>query len=78
MAQALAEKLQHNGPSEKGESGLCHKEGSWQVRQSRFCQKEKSRLSRSPDREVRDRQDEHKQHLGEKEGDQSRSMERKG
>ena len=30
----------------------CHKVSSWQVRQSRLCQKEKSHVSRSPIREV--------------------------
>ena len=49
--QNAAEKLEHTGPAEKKEWPQCHKESSWQVRQSRLCQKgkEQSRLSRAPD-----------------------------
>ena len=52
MAQASAEKLEHTGPAEKKGWPQCHREDSWQVRQSRSCQKEneQSRLSRVPDR----------------------------
>ena len=55
----------------------CHRESSWQVRQSRLCQKEKeqSRQYRVPDREVGETLGEKKQ--SEKERDQSRSMKRK-
>ena len=58
----------------------CHREGSWQGRQSHSCQKEKeqSRLSRAPDHEGAESQGGREPHLGESEGDQSRSMERKG
>ena len=58
----------------------CHRESSWQERRSRPCQKEKeqSRLSRVPNHEGRESQDGRKPHLGESEGDQSESMERKG
>ena len=57
----------------------CHKESSWQVRWSRPCQKEKeqSRLSRVPDHEGGESQGGREPHLGESEGDQSESMERK-
>ena len=58
----------------------CHRESSWQELQSRLCQKEKeqSRLSKAPDHEGEDSQGGREPHLGEKEGDQSKSMERKG
>ena len=58
----------------------CHKESSWQERRSRPCQKEKeqSRLSRVPDYEGGESQDGREPHLGEKEGDQSESMEWEG
>ena len=47
----------------------CHRESSWQVRQSRLCQKEKeqSRQSRAPDCEWEESQDEREPHYGEKE-----------
>ena len=47
-------KTEHTGPAKRRDWSQCHKKSSWQVRQSRFCQKEKekSRLSRPPDREV--------------------------
>ena len=50
----------------------CHRERSWQVRQRRLCQKEKeqSRQSRSPDREMGESQGEREPHLSEREGDQ--------
>ena len=53
---------------------------SWQVRQSRLCQneKEQSRQSRAPDRKGGESLGEQEPHLGEKEGDQSESTERKG
>ena len=40
----------------------CHRESSWQVRRSRLCQKQKerSRLSRVPDRKVGESRDERK------------------
>ena len=52
MAQASAEKLEHIGLIEKKGWPQWHRESSWQVRQSRLCQKgkEQSRLSRAPDR----------------------------
>ena len=58
----------------------CHRESSWQVHRSRFCQKEKeqSRQSRVPDHEGGESQDGREPHLGEKEGNQSESMEWKG
>ena len=57
-----------------------HGESSWQERRSRSCQKEKeqSRLSRESDHEGGESQDGPEPHLGEKEGDQSESMEWKG
>ena len=58
----------------------CHRESSWQVRQSRLCQEEKeqSRLSRVPDHEGGESQGGREPHLGEREKDQSGSMKRKG
>ena len=54
MVQASAEKLEHIGPAKRKEWPQHHRESSWQVHQSRFFQKEKeqSRQSRVPDREV--------------------------
>ena len=58
----------------------CHRESNWQVCRSRPCQKEKeqSRLSRVPDHEEGESQGGREPHLGEREGDQSGSMKRKG
>ena len=69
IAQASAEKLEHTGPAEKERK-----------RRSRPCQKEKeqSRLSRVSDHEGGESQGERKPHLGEREGDQSESMEWEG
>ena len=80
MAQASAEKLKHTGPAEKKEWPQCHRESSWQVRRSRRYQKEKeqSHLSRVPDHEAGESQGDREPHLGESEGDQSESMDRKG
>ena len=77
MAQASAEKL---GLPERKEWPQCHIESSWQERRSRLCQKEKeqSRLSRVPDHEGGESQGGREPHLGEREGDQSESMEWKG
>ena len=57
-----------------------HRESSWQERWSRPCLKEKeqSRLSRVPVHEGGESQGGRELHLGEKEGDHSESMERKG
>ena len=57
----------------------CHRESRWQVRQSRLCHKEKeqSRLFKAPDRKGGESQGGREPHLGEREGDQSGSMERK-
>ena len=56
-----------------------HKENRWQGRRSSPCQKEKeqSRLSRVPDYEEGESQGGREPHLGEREQDQSESMERK-
>ena len=61
-------KLEQTGLAEK-KSPQCHKVSSWQVRQSRLCQrgKEQSHLSRLPDRKVGESQGEREPHLGEKE-----------
>ena len=80
MVQALAEKLEHTGPAESKEWPQCHKESSWQVRQSHLCQKKKeqSRQSRVPDHEGRESQGGREQHLGEKGGNRSGIIKRKG
>ena len=51
MVQALTEKLEHTRLVEKERVAQCHKESSWQVRQSYLYQKEKeqSRQSKVPD-----------------------------
>ena len=53
----------------------CHREGSWQERQSRPCQKEKSCQTKTPNHEAGESQDGRDPHLGESEGNQSGSME---
>ena len=81
MAQASAEKLEHIGSAVKRkEWPQCHRESSWQVCQSHLCQKEKeeSHLSRVSDHEGGRSQGGREPHLGEREGDQSESMEWKG
>ena len=56
---------------EPAEWSQCHRESSWQVRQSRPCQKEKeqSRLSKLPGREMGESQGEREPHLGKREKD---------
>ena len=58
----------------------CHRESSWQVRRSRLYHKEKehSHLSRAPDYEGGVSQGGREPHLGERAGDQSESMVKKG
>ena len=78
MAQASAEKLEHTGPAKK-EWPQCHKVSIKQECQTRFCQmqKKQSHQSRSPYREMGERQGEQEPHLGEKEKGKSGSMGRK-
>ena len=77
IAQASAEKLEHTGPAKKERAASqCHRENSWQVRQRE--EKKQSCQSRAPDHERGESQGERELHLGQKEGDQSESMERKG
>ena len=80
MAQALAEKLEHTGPAKRKEWPQCHRDRSWQVRQSRPCQKEKakSRLSTAPGCKVGWSEGDRELHFDESEEDRSRSMEWKG
>ena len=68
------------GLLKRKEWSQCHRESSWQERQSNSCQKEKeqSRLSIVPDHEGGETQSGREPHLGEKKRDQSESMERKG
>ena len=75
MAQVSAEKL---GLPKRKEWPQCLRESIWQEHRSRPCQKEQSRLSRVPDYEGGESQGGREPHLGESEGDQSESMERKG
>ena len=60
MVQASAEKLEYTGPAEKKEWPQCHRESSWQEHQGHPWQKEKeqSRLSKAPDHEGGESQDE--------------------
>ena len=81
MAQTLAEKLEHTKPAEKERvASVPQRESSWQERRSSPCQKEKeqSRQSKAPDHEGGESQDGREPHLGEREGDQSESMEWEG
>ena len=74
MAQASAEKLEHTGPAEKERVALVPQKSSWQICQSRLCQKEEeqSRQSKAPGREVGARAAPWRERR-----DQSESMERK-
>ena len=69
MAQTSAEILNILGLLKRKEWPQCHRESSWQVRQSRPCQEEKeqSRQSRVPDREGGQSQGGRELHLREKE-----------
>ena len=78
MTQALAVKFEHTELVEKERVASVPQESSWQVRHSRLCQEEKEQScpSKAPDRMVGESQGERELHPGEKEGDQSWSMER--
>ena len=80
MAQALAEKLEHTGPAEKERvASVPQREQLASTPKPPLPKgKEHSRPSRVPDREEGDSQGEREPHLGERDGDQSGSMERKG
>ena len=80
MEQASAEKLKHTGHAEKVRVASVPQEEQLEERRSRPCQKQKeqSRLSKALDHEGGESQGGREPHLGEKEGDQSESMERKG
>ena len=58
------------GLPKRNEWPQCHRESSWQVRQSCLCQKEKeqSRLSKAPDHEEGESQGGREPHLGERGG----------
>ena len=75
---SFSEKLEHTGLLKRKEWPQCHRERSWQVCCSRPCQKEKEQscLSRAPDHEEGENQGEREPRLGERESDQSGSMER--
>ena len=78
MVKASAEKFEPTGPCKKERvASVPQRESSWRVHQSHLCQKEKSRLSRSPDCEMGDSKGEQKPHLGKRKEDQRGSMERK-
>ena len=72
--KASAEKLDHTGPAEKERVPQCHKVSSWQVSQSRLCQKEneQSHLCRSPDCEEGKSPGERGPYLGERERESER------
>ena len=79
MAQASAEKLEHTGPAENKKVALVRQREHLASTPEPLCQKEKkqSRLSRVPDHYLGKSKDEREPHLGEREGDQGGSMERK-
>ena len=62
------------GLPKRKERPQCHRESSWQERQSRPYQKEKeqSRLSKAPDHEGEESQDGREPHLGERGGESER------
>ena len=68
MTQASAEKLSILGLPKRKEWPQCHKESSWQGRRSHPCQKEKEQscLSKAPNREVGESQNERELHLEER------------
>ena len=78
-----AERLQRKklsilGLPKRKEWSQCHRDSSWQERWSRPCQKKQSRLFKAPDHEGEESQGGREPHLGEKEEDQSESMEWEG
>ena len=79
MAQASTEKLEHTGPAEKVRVASVPQREKLASKESRLCQEEKeqSRLSRVPGHERGESQGGREPHLGEREEDQSGSMERK-
>ena len=92
MAQASAEKFEHTRPAEKERVASVplsfsagswragrHRESSWQVRQSRLCQKKKkqSHQFRAPDREG-ERVKVSESRILAREGDQSENTESRG
>ena len=80
MAQASAEKLEHSGPAEKERVvSVPQREQLVSTPEPPLPNgKKQSRQSRAPDVEGGESQGEREQHLGEKEGDQSESIERRG
>ena len=79
MALASADKLEYTGPAEKERVASVPQREQLGGTQSRLCRKEKeqSHQSRAPDCEGGESQGGREPHFGEKEGDQSESMERK-
>ena len=79
MAQASAEKLEHTGPAEKKRvASVPQREQLARTPEPPLPkEREQSRLSRVTDHEGGESQGEREPHLGEKEGDQSESMERR-
>ena len=80
MAQASAEKLEHTGPAKKERvASVPQREQLASTPEPPLPKgKEQSRLSRVPDHEGGESQGRREPHLGEREGDQSESMEWKG
>ena len=80
MAQASAEKLKHTGPAEKERvASVPQREPLARAPEPYLLKgKKQSRLSRVPDHEGGESQGGREPHLGERRGDQSESMERKG
>ena len=80
MAQASAEKLEHTGPAEKERvASVPQRDQLARTPEPPLPkEKEQSRQSKAPDHEGGESQGGREPHLGEKEEDQSKSMEWKG
>ena len=80
MAQALAEKLEHTGPAEKERvASVPQREQLASMSELSLPRGEGTEPSfQRPDHEVGESQGGRKPHFGEREEDQSESMERKG
>ena len=79
MAQASAEKLEHTGPAEKERMASVPERAAGKYAGATLAKSKRNRAV-SPEYQIEEgeSQGEREPHLGEKEGDQSRSMTRKG
>ena len=80
MVQASVEKLEHTGPAEKGKSGLSATERAVIKNAGAALAKRKRNRAVCPEYQIMrgESQNGREPHLGEKEGDQSESMEWEG